>query len=131
MPYYDGLTNVDKFLDAFQREVQEKHRFQAWDLALRAMPSRWWGMHKDNFNGWREYRRTMRVQFGHPNVQLIEKYDGRSDPCDHLAKWTDVYGAEPQLKWVHLSCHTFHVIPMNWYLKTELCHGTDEWDILK
>jgi hypothetical protein len=30
LPYYDGLTDVDKFLDAFEREVPEKHRFQAW-----------------------------------------------------------------------------------------------------
>ena len=59
-PYYDGLTDVDKFLDAFEREVPEKHRFQALDLALRAMPARWWGTHKDNFDGWREYRRMMR-----------------------------------------------------------------------
>ena len=25
-PYYDGLTNVDKFLDAFERQVRDKHR---------------------------------------------------------------------------------------------------------
>ena len=24
LPYYDGLTNVDKFLDAYEREVPEK-----------------------------------------------------------------------------------------------------------
>jgi len=68
MPYYDGLTDVDKFLDAFEREVPKKHCFQALDLALRAMPLSWWGTHKDNFDGWREYRRMMRVEFGHPKV---------------------------------------------------------------
>jgi len=34
LPCYDGLTNVDKFLDAFEREVLEKHCFQDLDLAL-------------------------------------------------------------------------------------------------
>lgn len=67
-PYYDGLTDVDNFLDSFEREVPKKHRFQTMDLALCATPARWWGIHKDHFDGWCEYRRMMRVQFGHPKV---------------------------------------------------------------
>jgi hypothetical protein len=27
LPYYDGLTDIDKFLDTFNREVPEKHRY--------------------------------------------------------------------------------------------------------
>lgn len=44
LPYYDGLTNVDKFLDAFEREVLEDHHFQALYLALCPMPTQWWGV---------------------------------------------------------------------------------------
>jgi len=73
----------------------------------------------------------MKVQFGHPKVRLIEKYDGRSDPRDHIVKWTDDYGEEPQPKWVHLFFHTLDVIPINWYLEIEICHDTDEWDNLR
>jgi len=62
---------------------------------------------------------------------MTDKYDGRDDTCDHLAKWTKAYGAEHQPKWVHLFCHTLDVIPMNWYMETKLCHGTKEWDILR
>ena len=51
--------------------------------------------------------------------------------CDHLAKWTKVYRTKPQLEWVHLFYHTLDIIPMNWYLETELRHGTAEWDILR
>jgi len=92
---------------------------------------RWWGTHKDSFDDWHAYRKVMRVWFGHPQVWLIKKYDGRNEPRDHLAKWTKVYGAEPQPEWVHLFCHTLDVIPMNWYLDTKLCHGTEEWDVLR
>jgi len=35
LPYYDGLTNVYKFLDAFEREVPKEHCFEPLDLALR------------------------------------------------------------------------------------------------
>ena len=95
LPYYDGLTEVDKFLDAFEREVLENHHFQAWDWVLRATPARWWGMHKDSFDDWHMYKNMMRLQFGHPKICLIEKYDGRDDPWDHLDKWANFYGVEP------------------------------------
>ena len=62
---------------------------------------------------------------------IIDKYDGRDDPCAHLAKWTKVYGEEPQREWVHLFYHTLDVIPMNWYTEMELHHGASEWDILR
>lgn len=47
-----------------------------------------------------------------------------------MAKWTKVYGKKPQLEWMHLLRHTLDVIPMNWYIKMELHHGTSEWDIM-
>lgn len=64
-------------------------------------------------------------------MRLKYKYDGRSDPCRHLTKWTKAYGENPQLEWVHSLYHTLDVIPMNWYIETELLHGTREWDILR
>jgi len=95
LPYYDGLTDVDNFLDAFEGEVPEKYHFQALDLALCAMPARWWGTHIDNFDRCREYKNMMRLWFGHPKVWLTEKYDGRNDPRDHLEKWNEVYSVIP------------------------------------
>lgn len=130
-PYYDGLTVVDKFLDAFEREVPEKHHFQELDLVLCTTPARWWGMHKESFDGWREYRKMMRLWFGRPKFQLTEKYDGRNDLLHHLAKWADVSGTELQPEWVQLFCHNLDVIPLNWYLETELCHDIEVWDILR
>lgn len=34
LTYYDGLTDVDKFLDEFECEVPEDHHFQELYLAL-------------------------------------------------------------------------------------------------
>jgi len=68
MPYYDGLTNVDHFLDAFEREVLERNWFQARDWALRTTPVGWWRTHKDNFDDWHVYRKMMRVRFDHLQV---------------------------------------------------------------
>ena len=88
-------------------------------------------MHKDSFGDWRDYKRMMRIRFGQPKVRMTNKYDGRDDPHNHLAKWAKAYGAEPQPEWVHLFCHTLDVIPMNWYLEEEFWHGTEESDVLQ
>lgn len=62
---------------------------------------------------------------------MTEKYNGRGDPCDHLEKWIKAWGTKSQPKWVHIFFHTLDTIPMNWYLETNLCHDTAEWDVLK
>ena len=64
-------------------------------------------------------------------MQLVDKYDKQDDRRTYLAKWTKVYGEEPQPEWVHLFYHTLDVIPMNWYTETELRHGTGGWDVLR
>ena len=79
LPSYDGLTNVDKFLDAFECKVPKDHYFQALYLALHATSARWWGTHKDRFDGWQDYRRMMRLQFGCANTRMTEKYNGRDN----------------------------------------------------
>lgn len=102
IPHYDGLTDVDLFLDEFEREVPEEHRFQALELTLRATPSHWWGTHKESFAGWKEYRRMMRLRFGYANSQMTEKYSGKDNPHDHLAQCTKAWGMEPQPEWAFL-----------------------------
>lgn len=52
LPYYYGLTDVGLFLDEFEHDVSEGHLFQELELALRAIPAQWWGMHKDSFARW-------------------------------------------------------------------------------
>lgn len=54
LPIYDGLNDVDVFLDAFERKVPEKKHFQALDWALGATLVRWWGTHKGGFDDWCE-----------------------------------------------------------------------------
>ena len=72
----------------------------------------------------------MRTHFGKPKMQMTDKYDGQDDLRAHLAKWTQAYGEKSQPEWVHLFCHTLDVVSMNWYVETELRHGTGEWNIL-
>jgi len=41
LPTYDGISEVETFLNKFEREVLEKQCFQALDWVLCAMPMRW------------------------------------------------------------------------------------------
>lgn len=100
-------------------------------MTLRATPTYWWGTHKESFARWRESKRNMKLRFMYDNTRMKEKYSGKDDPCDHLARWTKAWGIEPQPKWVHIFYHTLDRIPMNWYLETKLCYGMAEWEILR
>ena len=48
------------------------------------------------------------------------KYDGQTDPKEHIqlciTAWKDI----PQEEWVHGFIHTLETIPKNWYLEKEL-----------
>ncbi len=72
----------------------------------------------------------MKIRFGKPELQIMDKYGGHDDLHMHLTKWTKAYGEEPQPEWVHLFYHTVDVIPRNWYTEIELQHGTGKLDIL-
>jgi len=52
LPMYDGLSEVDDFLDKFEREVPEQQRFDALKWVLHATPARWWGTHQRSFEDW-------------------------------------------------------------------------------
>ena len=85
LPYYDGLDDVNIFLDHFERDVLKEHRFQALDLDLRATLSRCWGTHKDNIADGKEYHRLMRLIFGFATMCLSEKCTSKHDPHKHMA----------------------------------------------
>ena len=58
-------------------------------------------------------------------------YSGIEHLRIHLANRIAVWGEESQPKWVNIFIHTLENVPINWYLETELRHGTLEWATLK
>ena len=49
LPMYDGLSEVDDFLNIFEREVLEQQHFNALKWVLCTTPARWWGMYQGSF----------------------------------------------------------------------------------
>ncbi len=76
LPTYDRLSEVDTFLEKFEREVLKKKHFQALNWVLRTTPMKLWVTHKGSFEDWHECRRRMHTWFGKPRFQLTDKYNG-------------------------------------------------------
>lgn len=95
LPTYDGLSDVDAFLNIFEREVLEHQRFEALKWVLRAMPARWSGIHQGSFEDWRECRRMMLMHFGKPQTWLTDKNVGWNGPRAYLSRWV-------QPAWMHM-----------------------------
>ena len=49
LPTYDGLSEVDDFLNIFETKVPEQQRFKALKWVSYATPARWWGTHQRSF----------------------------------------------------------------------------------
>ena len=68
LPTYDRLSEVDDFLNRFEREVPEQQRFEALKWVLHATPTRCWGMCQESFEDWCKCRRMMLMWFGKPQM---------------------------------------------------------------
>jgi len=94
LPMYDRLTEVDDFLNKFERELPEQHHFDALKWALCATLTRWWGTHQISFENWRECRRMILMWFGKPQMWMKVGYDGRNNLRAHLSRWVQAYGTQ-------------------------------------
>ena len=52
IPTFDGLSDVNDFLQQFEQEIPQEQRMEVFDLAVRATPARWWYRHKDHIASW-------------------------------------------------------------------------------
>ena len=52
LPTFDGLNPLETFLLEFEASVPMQQRLLTMDEALKATPTRWWGMHKSNITEW-------------------------------------------------------------------------------
>ena len=43
---FDGLVDVNEFLQQCEQETPHEQRMESIDLAVRATPARWWHAHK-------------------------------------------------------------------------------------
>jgi len=68
LPMYDELSEVDDFLNRFEREVPKQQCFKALKWLLRATPARWWGTHQICFEDWCECKRMTHMWFGKPQM---------------------------------------------------------------
>ena len=67
---FDGLADVNDFLQQFEQEIPHKQRIAAIDLAVKATPARWWHAHKENIASWDDIKRLIAIRFSNEKEPL-------------------------------------------------------------
>ena len=128
LPTYEGLPNLETFLNEFEGLVMESQHFFVLDHALKATIARWWGAHKKSITNWPQRRRLMEVRFEEEVTLVNHKYSGLGNSMEHLNHCLMVFAEYPRKEWVHHFIHTLEMIPRTWYASIELRQGTQEWE---
>ena len=49
---YDGLNDIEYFVQVFELQIPEQQILLALDVVLKATPARWWVAHKEGIEHW-------------------------------------------------------------------------------
>lgn len=64
LPIFDGLSDVEIFVQEYEAQLPCPERLQHLVVVLRAMPARWWTAHQHNITTWDTCRRLLLIRFG-------------------------------------------------------------------
>ena len=131
VPTFDGLSNIQEFLQEYEAHIPLTQQLKKLDMALRATSARWWTMHKRNITTWETCHIFLAVSFGDDAGCMNYRYDGQTNPRIHMEACVQAWMHRNGDEWVHLFVHTLDTIPKNWYTQTELCRGTETWSLLR
>ena len=67
---FDGLADVNEFLQQFEQEIPHEQRMAVIELAVRATLARWWHAHKENIASWDDFKRLMVIIFSNDKESL-------------------------------------------------------------
>ena len=130
IPMFSGFSHVTEFLTKYQVQVPSSQIFQALDVALPAIPARWWAEHKKSIATWETCHRLLMIRVGEKLDGIECQYDGQTDPRLHIELYTKKWQHRSPNEWVHLFVHTLDISSRNWYTETELHRGTENWPLL-
>ena len=117
---FDGLSNIREFLQYYESQVPCPQRLNMLDMALQATPGRLWAMHKKNITTLETCHRLLVVRFGDDVGGVSYRYDGHTNPKEHIEACIQAWQHQSADEWVHLFIHTSDTTPRNWYIETKL-----------
>jgi hypothetical protein len=88
-PIFHGLNDLEEFLTNYEEEFLENHRLLVLDIVLKETPAIWWVVHKETIKEWYHCKRLLCIRFGAgQGNNILQKYDGRGRPAEHIEKCT-------------------------------------------
>ena len=124
LPYFDGSGSIRDFLRTFESEFPRERRMWALNLAMSAIPARWWETHKGTFQDWEECREMVVLRFEPPVHLRVKTFLGPGDSRENFSPWMEEWCDRTTDEWVHLFIHALGPIPTTWYLDVELHQHT-------
>ena len=76
VPTFDGLSNIQEFLQEYEPHVPLSQRLKTLDVPLQATPARWWTAHKRNITTWEANHILLVFRFGDDAGGMNYRYDG-------------------------------------------------------
>ena len=131
LPIFDGLSDIQVFVQEYEAQVPCSERLQYLVVALRATPARWWIAHRGNIATWDTCHRLLMIRFGVDTGGMNSLLDGVSGPTSHIQTCEESWKNRFDDEWVHLFVHTLNSTPRHWYTKIELRRGTENWKTLR
>jgi hypothetical protein len=84
VPTFDGLNNIETFIFEFEGIVPVQQRLLALDEALKEIPTRWWGTHKNHITNWVQCPTLFTVCFSNQVEGCEFRYTGQSCLRDYV-----------------------------------------------
>jgi hypothetical protein len=121
------VNDLEEFLIRYEDEMLPNQRLLDLDIALKETPAIWWGAHKETVKDWYQCKRLLRIMFdAKKKRRMMQIYDGKGSPLEHLEKCGILWMMTPPEEWPHHIIHTIEGILANWYVDQELHRGTAE-----
>lgn len=124
IPIFDGLSNIQFFLQEYQVHIPSPKRLKTLDVALRAILVRWWVAYKKNIATSETSHRLLVIRFGDDVGGMSYRYYGHTNPKVHMEACVEAWKHRSADEWVHLFVETLDTTPKNWDTETELHRGT-------
>lgn len=64
LPRFNGLRDVQGFIEEFEEQVPVELRSKSLDIALKDTPARWWDIHRETMKPWEKVKTMLKVIFG-------------------------------------------------------------------
>lgn len=133
-PTFNDMGYAIDFITEIDLEDEETQNIPFLGISLQETPTRWWGSHRKQFQGWEFVKAALLSCFGGPREYStsVPKYVGHTDPHKYIHNCRTEWTKEgiPESLWVHQFNHILGTFPQAWYVREEMRRQIMAWELM-